>query len=81
MTTSADWPHGVDPMPSMEPSSDLFGDILGDELIDIYNAAVVGGSDDDTINGTCYEVKYEPLSFYCSNEKLCRNSNPSRANA
>mmetsp|Transcript_103287 Transcript_103287/g.298772 ORF Transcript_103287/g.298772 Transcript_103287/m.298772 type:complete len:312 (-) Transcript_103287:362-1297(-) len=47
MTTSADWPQGVDPMPSMEPSSDLFdGDILGDELIDIYNAAVVGGGDD-----------------------------------
>jgi hypothetical protein len=34
-------------MPSIEPSSDLFdGDILGDELIDIYNAAVVGGSDE-----------------------------------
>ena len=52
MTTTTDWPQGVDPMPSMEPSSDLFdGDILGDELIDIYNAAVVGGSDEDTING------------------------------
>ena len=30
--------------PMMVSSSDLFdGDILGDELIDIYNAAVVGG--------------------------------------
>ena len=29
-------------------SNDLFdGDILGDELMDIYNAAVVGGGDDD----------------------------------
>jgi len=47
MTTTSDWPHGVDPMPSIEPSSDLFdGDILGDELIDIYNAAVVGGCDE-----------------------------------
>ena len=45
--TPTDWPT-VDAMPSMEPSSDLFaGDILGDELIDIYNAAVVGGGDDD----------------------------------
>jgi hypothetical protein len=45
--TTIDW-HQVDPMPSMEPSTDLFdGDILGDELIDIYNAAVVGGGDDD----------------------------------
>lgn len=52
MSASDDWSHDVDPMPSMEPSSDLFdGDILGDELIDIYNAAVVGGSDDDTMDG------------------------------
>lgn len=51
MSASDDWSHDVDPMPSMEPSSDLFdGDILGDELIDIYNAAVVGGSDDDTMD-------------------------------
>ena len=48
MTDHSDWPQGVDPMPSIEPSSDLFdGDLLGDELIDIYNAAVVGGSDDN----------------------------------
>ncbi len=52
MTSSTDWPHGVDAMSSIEPTSDLFdGDLLGDELIDIYNAAVVGGSDDDTMNG------------------------------
>ena len=52
MTSSVDWSHGVDAMQSMEPSSDLFdGDLLGDELIDIYNAAVVGASDDDTMNG------------------------------
>ena len=49
--SSSEWPQ-VDPMPSMVSSSDLFdGDILGDELIDIYNAAVVGGSDDDAMNG------------------------------
>lgn len=48
--TPTDWSQ-VD---SMEPSTDLFaGDILGDELIDIYNAAVVGGGggDDEAING------------------------------
>jgi hypothetical protein len=39
-------------MDAMAPPSDLFdGDILGDELMDIYNAAVVGGSDDDAMNG------------------------------
>ena len=53
MATSADWAQGVDPIPSIEPSSDLFdGDILGDELIDIYHAAVVGGEEDDAMNGT-----------------------------
>ena len=50
--TNSDWsPNPA--MTSMEPSSDLFdGDILGDELIDIYNAAVVGGGgdDDDAMN-------------------------------
>jgi hypothetical protein len=46
--TPTDWPQDE----SMEASTDLFaGDILGDELIDIYNAAVVGGSDDDAMNG------------------------------
>jgi hypothetical protein len=49
--TISDWSPD-DPISSMEPSSDLFdGDILGDELIDIYNAAVVGGGDDDAMNG------------------------------
>ena len=49
--TNSDWPQD-DHIASMEPSSDLFdGDILGDELIDIYNAAVVGGGDDDAMNG------------------------------
>lgn len=49
--TSTEWPQ-VDAMPSMVSSADLFdGDILGDELIDIYNAAVVGGGDDDGMNG------------------------------
>lgn len=52
MTSSVDWPQGVDAMQSMEPTGDLFdGDLLGDELIDIYNAAVVGASDDDAMNG------------------------------
>lgn len=56
MTSSDQWPP-VDSMTSVEPSSvepatDLFvGDLLGDELIDIYNAAVVGGGDDDAMNG------------------------------
>ena len=56
MTTKSEWP-AVDPMPSVEPSSDLFdGDILGDELIDIYNAAVVGGGDDEHMSGKFYGV-------------------------
>ena len=40
-------------MQDIAPSSDLFdGDILGDELMDIYNAAVVGGGEDDVnMNG------------------------------
>ena len=41
----------------VSPSSDdLFdGDILGDELMDIYNAAVVGGGDDDEdMNGKLF---------------------------
>lgn len=55
--TSADWPPVDETLPSVEPSSvessaDLFvGDLLGDELIDIYNAAVVGGGDDDDMDG------------------------------
>jgi hypothetical protein len=43
-------------MQDIAPSSDLFdGDILGDELMDIYNAAVVGG-DDDAMNGRFHVV-------------------------
>lgn len=60
MTTSADWPQSVDTMHSIEHTSDLFdGDLLGDELIDIYNAAVVGGSDDDTMNGEYDNICYD----------------------
>jgi hypothetical protein len=45
--TATEWSHD-DSMPHMVSSSDLFdGDIMGDELMDIYNAAVVGGGDDD----------------------------------
>lgn len=52
-------------MPSIEPSSDLFdGDILGDELIDIYHAAVVGGEEDDAMNGTTFSLISIHLSFY-----------------
>lgn len=45
-------------MQDIAPSSDLFdGDILGDELMDIYNAAVVGGTDDDVaMNGKKIEL-------------------------
>jgi hypothetical protein len=46
-------------MPSVEPSTDLFdGDILGDELMDIYNAAVVGGGDDDDMHGKFCMLRY-----------------------
>lgn len=56
--TSGDWPQ-VEPMPSVEPSTDLFdGDILGDELMDIYNAAVVGGGDDDDMHGKFCMLRY-----------------------
>lgn len=54
--TSEEWPPVDDTLPSVEPSSvgesaDLFvGDLLGDELIDIYNAAVVGGGDDEDMD-------------------------------
>jgi hypothetical protein len=49
--SATEWPQD-DSMPSMVTSSDLFdGDLLGDELIDIYNAAVVDGGDDDGMNG------------------------------
>lgn len=49
--TPTEWPQ-VEPMPSIDPPTDLFaGDILGDELIDIYNAAVVSGGDHEAMNG------------------------------
>ena len=52
MTNVSEWTHMESSMDAMAPTSDLFdGDILGDELMDIYNAAVVGGSDDDAMNG------------------------------
>ena len=76
MTTSVDWPHGVEPMPSIEPSSDLFdGDILGDELIDIYNAAVVGGTD-EAMNGKVRQFTHGVIrNFHIfANYHLNRNS-------
>ena len=52
MTTATEWSRMESAMEAMAPTSDLFdGDILGDELMDIYNAAVVGGGDDDAMNG------------------------------
>jgi len=50
MTISTEWSQVESSMEDIAPpsSNDLFdGDILGDELMDIYNAAVVGGGDDD----------------------------------
>jgi len=49
-TTNTEWPIVESSMEDITPpsSDDLFdGDILGDELMDIYNAAVGGGGDDD----------------------------------
>mmetsp|Transcript_31084 Transcript_31084/g.73259 ORF Transcript_31084/g.73259 Transcript_31084/m.73259 type:complete len:695 (+) Transcript_31084:368-2452(+) len=49
MTVSTEWSHVDSSMQALAPhsSDDLFGaDLLGDELMDIYNAAVVGGGDD-----------------------------------
>ena len=65
--TATDWPH-EDHMPSIVSSSDLFdGDILGDELIDIYNAAVVGGSEDDAMHGKLHiGVLYRGVRFVLS---------------
>jgi len=50
MTATTEWAQVESSMESIAPpsSDDLFdGDILGDELMDIYNAAVVGGGSDD----------------------------------
>lgn len=53
MTASTEWSQVESSMQSMEPSSSdgLFdGEILGDELMDIYNDAVVGaGNDEDGV--------------------------------
>jgi hypothetical protein len=56
MTATTEWAQVQSSMESIAPpsSDDLFdGDILGDELMDIYNAAVVGGGsdDDEVMNG------------------------------
>ena len=56
MTATTEWAQVESSMESIAPpsSDDLFdGDILGDELMDIYNAAVVGGGsdDDEVMNG------------------------------
>lgn len=52
MTATAELNQDESFMESIGPpsSDDLFGgDILGDELMDIYNAAVVGGGNDDEV--------------------------------
>jgi hypothetical protein len=59
--SSLDWPpvdaNGVS-IPSIVSSSDLFdGDLFGDELIDIYNSAVIGEHSDG---------KFIPRSIYFS---------------
>mmetsp|Transcript_53266 Transcript_53266/g.129406 ORF Transcript_53266/g.129406 Transcript_53266/m.129406 type:complete len:707 (-) Transcript_53266:450-2570(-) len=48
MSSTTEWSQVESSMEALAPSSaDLFdGDLLGDELMDIYNAAVVGGGDD-----------------------------------
>lgn len=56
MTVSTEWPQVDSSMQAIAPpsSDDLFGaDLLGDELMDIYNAAVVGGGNDndEVMNG------------------------------
>jgi len=54
MTASIEWDQAESTIDSIVPpsSDDLFdGDILGDELMDIYNAAVVGGGNEDGIDG------------------------------
>ena len=61
---STDWPQ-VDTIPPMVSSSDLFdGDILGDELIDIYNAAVVGGSDDGINGGFLFHSRLMKFNWF-----------------
>ncbi|KAG7370842.1 hypothetical protein IV203_019412 [Nitzschia inconspicua] len=51
MSPTIEWSQVESSMQDISPTSDLFdGDILGDELMDIYNAAVVGGGDDDAMH-------------------------------
>jgi len=75
MTTATEWSQVESSMQDIAPSSDLFdGDILGDELMDIYNAAVVGGADDDvTMNGKdghAMEKSFMHLHCSCLHESL-----------
>jgi hypothetical protein len=76
--TAADWsPQEIESsMDAMvSPSSDdLFdGDILGDELMDIYNAAVVGGGDDDDdMNGKLFIYSMCILGLmHCIHDDAC----------
>jgi hypothetical protein len=62
-SASTEWSQVESSMEALAPSSaDLFdGDILGDELMDIYNAAVVGGGDDtdtDDMDGEYIDVPF-----------------------
>ena len=57
MSAATEWSQVESSMEALAPpSADLFdGDILGDELMDIYNAAVVGGGEEaDAMNGMVY---------------------------
>jgi hypothetical protein len=78
--TAADWSpqeiSSMDAMVSSPSSDDLFdGDILGDELMDIYNAAVVGGGDDDEdMNGKlCIYSMYMMGLRHCMHDDACIN--------
>lgn len=60
--SNAEWPP-VDPnqvsLPTIVSSTDLFdGELFGDELIDIYNSAVVGDENHDVI----HHGKFPPVS-------------------
>ena len=58
MAASTEWSPVAPALPTSS-TEDLFdGDILGDELMDIYNAAVVGGGD-----GGMYLTTRENLRF------------------
>ena len=61
MTLSTEWSQVESSIQAIAPPSsddlfdgDIFGQLEGDELMDIYNAAVVGsGEGDETMNGMC----------------------------